>query len=988
MTIIRRNVKLPRMLPCRTLKLSTTRVIVTPNLSAPAYKPKLVEKDKYHEWERNSLFRAENGSKKPVYSVVLPPPNVTGKLHLGHALSSTIQDVIMRRKRSMGYNVLWLPGTDHAGIATQGVVENYLKSKKGILRKEIDRNKFNEEVWNWKEKHGNTICQQLRTLGCSLDWSRETFTMDHNHTYAVNTAFIQLFERGLIYRKKALVNWCNALKSTVSDIEVENMAIDKPTNLTLSGYKNPVKFGLIYNFAYKIYDSNEEIIVSTTTPETMLGDTAIAVHPGDNRYKHYKGKRVVHPFRNDTIPIIFDEMVDTQLGTGAVKITPAHSKIDYEVAKRHRLPLIQVINEDGLMQTVQMFDQMRRYDCREKLVQTLDNMGLLKSVNEHQMTLPVCSRSGDVIDHLPKEQWFLSCRKLNRAASNAVQTGKLKIIPEKYVKNWTNWTEDERDWCISRQLWWGHQIPAYKCTVDKDVIWIAATDEILAKIQASKYLRTPPEEIITERDSDVLDTWFSSGIYPFAALGWPETHDSFDYKDFYPLNLMVTGHDILGFWVHRMVMLGIELTGHLPFDNVLLHGVICDNKGAKMSKSRGNVIDPIDIINGISIEDLKSKAIEMQQDGILNKEEVNRAIAYHKSNYSTTNGIPECGVDALRFTLLSQDVKSHFVNFDMHQCNANKLFCNKIWQSIKYTQLSFDKLKEIDEEVTQDDLTYFDKWILSRMADMVEKVNTAMDEYDFHIATKAIKKLIYNEFCDVYLEATKPGFDGDEETTRYAHAHTLSVVLNTSLRCLAPIMVYVTDELIPKVPVFETNIVYNFNDQNKAYFDFPLTENFEIWRNKDLETQVDRLLTVINLVRELKGMYNITNKIRSSINVATNDHVLMLDIDNNEEMILRLTKCRDIKINFDLNKNYVSTFLDKDTEVKVVIEDDGADTIISAAKEKLKNRVKKLEENLDKLESKLSSKHYVMSVPEHIKLIDREKLLLKKEELKHLQRLI
>ncbi|XP_013145762.1 PREDICTED: valine--tRNA ligase-like [Papilio polytes] len=984
--IIRRNVKVYNLTLNSRFKSSTTRIF-TENLAAPAYKPEVVEANKYDEWESRGLFTAKNSSQEPVFSVVLPPPNVTGKLHLGHALSCTIQDVIVRRKRSLGHNVLWLPGTDHAGIATQGVVENYLKSKQNVTRHEIGREKFNTEVWKWKEKHGNTICNQLRTLGCSLDWSRQVFTMDQNHSHAVNTAFIQLFERGLIYRKKALVNWCNALKSTVSDIEVENKLISTPTDIKLPGYKNLVKFGLMYNFAYKIYDSDEEVIVSTTTPETMLGDTAIAVHPNDSRYKHLQGKRVVHPFRNDTIPVIFDEMVDTKLGTGAVKITPAHSKIDNEVAKRHRLPSIQVINEDGLMQTCQLFDQMKRYDCRQKLVEHLDGMGLLKSIHPHQMTLPMCSRTGDVLEHLPKEQWFLSCRKLNKAASSAVINGQLKINPDKYIKNWINWTEDERDWCISRQLWWGHQIPAYKCSVDKDVIWIAATDEILAKIQASKYLRTAPEDINIVRDTDVLDTWFSSGIYPFAALGWPETYNSIDYKHFYPLNLMVTGHDILGFWVHRMVMLGIELTGKLPFNNILLHGVICDNKGAKMSKSKGNVIDPIDVINGISLENLKIKAEEMYKDGVLNKEELYKAINYHKTNYSNTKGIPECGVDALRLTLLSQDIKSHFVNFDVHQCHANKLFCNKIWQSIKYMQLSFDKLRPI-EGITRNDLTYFDKWILSRLAEMVDKVNKAIDEYDFHLATKAIKTLIYSEFCDVYLEATKPGFDNEDEAIGYAHAHTLSAVLNTSLRCLAPIMIYITEELIPKIPDFENNIIHNFNDKNKLYFDYPQTKDFEIWKNKDLENQVTRLLNVTSLVRELKGMYNISNKIKTSIYVKTNDDVLMLDLDNNENIVLHLTKCGYLKINVDDCKYSVSTLLDKDTEIKLAIDDENAFNIIEAAKEKLRNKIKKLEDNLNKLEAKFSTKHYITSVPEVTKALDKEKLLVKKEEIKQLQRLI
>ncbi|XP_072933971.1 uncharacterized protein [Epargyreus clarus] len=964
----------------------TTRIVLKENLPAVAYKPEVTEKNKYERWEKEGLFKADTSSNQPAFSIVLPPPNVTGKLHLGHALSCTIQDVIVRRKRSMGHRVLWLPGTDHAGIATQGVVQKYLKSKQNINKNDLGREKFNREVWKWKEKHGNTICKQLRTLGCSLDWSRQIFTMDPQRTNAVNTAFISLFQKGLIYRRKALVNWCNALKSTVSDIEVENMPINGPTDIMLPGYEKPVQFGLLYNFAYKIFDSNEEIVVSTTMPETMLGDTAIAVHPDDTRYQHLKGKKAVHPFRNTTIPIIFDTFVDKEFGSGAVKITPAHSKVDYEVAKHHNLTLLQVINEDGLIQNGGKFNNTKRYDCRLTLVQELNKLGLLKSIMPHQMTLPICSRTGDVIDHLPKEQWFLSCSNLNERAMQLVESNRLKINPEKFIKAWLNWTGDVRDWCISRQLWWGHQIPAYKCSVDKDVVWIAAADETSAKMQASSFLRTLPNAIKAERDSDVLDTWFSSGIYPLSAFGWPDSRNS-DLNSFYPISLMVTGHDILGFWVHRMVILGLELTGELPFNNVLLHGIICDSRGAKMSKSRGNVIDPIDVIDGISMQGLKNKTEEMYRDGILNQEEVHKALMYHRSNFSNTNGIPQCGVDALRFTLLSQDIKSHFVHFDVNQCHANKLFCNKIWQSIKYTQLSYAKLKIIENGISRDDLTSFDKWILSRLADMVDKVNNSLDMYDFHLATKAIKTLIYNEFCDVYLEATKPGFENKNPNIGYAHAHTLSAVLNTSLRCLSPFMIYLTDEVIPKIPAFEKNIIFNFDDSHKRFFNYPQASDFEIWKNKDVEEKVERIINTIYLVRELKGFYGISNKIRPSICVNTRNEKLASDIEDHRTIVLNLTKCSDIKYNEAFDKIHVKALLDKDTEVLVELIGDNAQSIILAARSKLEKKIMKLDENLQKLEERYSSTQYLTTVPEWTQVLDKERLLLKKEELKQLQRL-
>lgn len=674
-----------------------------------------------------------------------------------------------------------------------------------------------------------------------------------------------------------------------------------------------------------------------------------------------------------------------KFGTGAVKITPGHSKIDYDIAKQHHLPLIQVLDEDGLMVNSGSFNKLKRYDCRKNLVQKLDEMGFLKKISPHEMSLPICSRSGDVINHIPKEQWFLSCSDINEKSADLVRSGKLKILPEKFVNNWLNWTGDDRDWCISRQLWWGHQIPAYKCSVGKEFIWIAATDETEAKFEASKFLRALPEEIVVERDSDVLDTWFSSAIYPFSSLGWPD--NTRDLNNFYPLSLMATGHDILGFWVHRMVMLGLQLTEKLPFENVLLHGIICDNKGAKMSKSKGNVIDPIDVINGISMQGLKDKSQDLFKTGILTRDELERALAYHKSNFNNTNGIPDCGVDALRFTLLSQDVKSHFVNFDVAMCHSNKLFCNKIWQSVKYMQLSYSKLKSIDDEITHDDLTYFDKWILSRLAKMVEKVNTSMDDYDFHLATKAIRTLIYNEFCDVYLEATKPGFDNENVKVGYSHAHTLSVVLNTALRCLAPYMIYITEEIIPKIPSFETNIIHNFNDNNNMYYDFPQIKDFDSWKDDQTEKRVEKVLSSVNLVRELKGLYNISNKLRPNILISSKDDVFVTDVKDNKNVVLNLTRCSDVQFETD-DRKYVTCILDSKTEISVEMIGNDAENAILAARNKLQKKIRKLEDSLSKMEAKLSSNKYLENAPEWSQLIEIEKMITKRKELEQLQRLM
>lgn len=650
--------------------------------------------------------------------------------------------------------------------------------------------------------------------------------------------------------------------------------------------------------------------------------------------------------------------------------------------------MIQVFDEEGLIMNSGRFNRNKRYDCRDILVNVLKEMDLLRNIKPHQVNLPICSRTGDVVDQLPKEQWFMSCSELNARASELVERGKLKILPEKHVASWLRWTADGRDWCISRQLWWGHRIPAYKCTLDRDVVWIAASNESNAKRYASKILRAMPDSIKAERDTDVLDTWFSSGIYPFASLGWPRTARSQDYSQFYPINLMTTGHDILGFWVHKMVILGLEVTGQLPFNKVLLHGIICDSKGAKMSKSRGNIIDPMDVIEGITLDKLKDRCKEMHRNGILTTEELDKALVYHHANFASTKGIPECGVDALRFTLLSQDIKSHFVNFDVALCHANKLFCNKIWQSVKYTRLAYRKLEKLGKDVTTKDLTYFDKWILSRLAEMVEQVNQAMDNYDFHLATKALRNFIYNEFCDVYLEATKPGFESLNVKMGYVHAHTLTACLDTSLRCLAPFMVYLAEELIPRVPSFSFNIIHNYNDSSNKYWDFPQIRDFKKWKDAPYEKKVSRLLNTVKLIREMKGLYNISNKEKPCVYIRTEDNTLASDIIHNKTVFVNLTRCGDIKFEKDPTTNFVTALLDGDTEVNVELAGEDVEIAVFAAKNKLEKKIKMLEESLSKLEAKFSSGHYLTHAPEWTQIVDRERMISKRRELEELQRLM
>jgi valyl-tRNA synthetase len=519
--------------------------------------------------------------------MIFPPPNVTGNIHLGHALTATIQDVLIRWKQKQNVKTRWIPGTDHAGIATQVVVEKTLFKREGKTRHDIGREKFLEEVWRWRNEKGSSINSDLKKLGTSFDWNREYFTMDSNLCNAVNEAFIRLFEKGLIYRDSSLINWSCSLESAISDVEVDSLEIQGRTEIAIPGYDKNIAFGVITDIAYKIVDSPDEIIVSTTRPETLLGDVAVAVHPDDLRYSHLKHAQLWHPYRNEPIPLIFDESVDRDFGTGAVKITPAHDKNDFEVGKRHKLQHVQVISEKGnITDGFEGFTGLPRFTAREKILDDLASRQLHRGSKEHNMVLPMCSRSKDVIEFLLRSQWFVRCEEMSRKAVEAVKQGDLKLHPKTFEKEWNRWLMNCRDWNISRQLVWGHQIPAYKVN---GATWIAAQSPEEAE---RKFKEKFPEvsQVTIERDQDVLDTWFSSGLLPFSVFNWPEKNE--DFETFFPLNLLETGHDILFFWVARMVMLSMELTGKVPFKEVLLHGIICDSYGRKMSKSLGNIIVP------------------------------------------------------------------------------------------------------------------------------------------------------------------------------------------------------------------------------------------------------------------------------------------------------------------------------------------------------------------------------------------------------------
>uniref|UniRef100_A0A4W5M726 valine--tRNA ligase n=1 Tax=Hucho hucho TaxID=62062 RepID=A0A4W5M726_9TELE len=749
-----------------------------------SYSPQYVEAAWYSWWEKQGYFKPEYGpmaepNPRGVFMMCIPPPNVTGSLHLGHALTNAIQDSLTRWHRMRGETTLWNPGCDHAGIATQVVVEKKLMRERGMSRHNLGRDQFIQEVWKWKNEKGDRIYHQLKKLGSSLDWDRACFTMDPKLSYAVQEAFIRLHEDGVIYRSKRLVNWSCTLNSAISDIEVDKKELTGRTLLPVPGYKDKVEFGVLVSFSYKIEGSDEEVIVATTRIETMLGDSAVAVHPADPRYQHLKGKMVLHPFCDRKMPIVFDEFVDVNFGTGAVKITPAHDHNDYEVGNRHNLAFINILDENGLLINVPApFLGMKRFEARKAVLQALKDRGHFKETKDNPMVVPVCSRSKDIVEPLLKPQWYVDCADMGKQAADSVREGGLKIIPDHHHKTWFNWLDNIRDWCISRQLWWGHRIPAYFVTVNDPSVKPGEVRSEAARDKAAKRFNVSTDKITLRQDEDVLDTWFSSGIFPFSIFGWP--NETQDLSVFYPGTLLETGHDILFFWVARMVMMGLKLTGKLPFKEVYLHAVVRDAHGRKMSKSLGNVIDPLDVITGISLE---------LQDSNLDPVEVEKAKQGQKSDYPT--GIPECGTDALRFALCAYTSQGRDINMDVNRILGYRHFCNKLWNAVKFAMRTLGD-NFVPSEKAQESVS--DRWILSRLCTAVGLCNAGFQAYDFPAITTAIYNFWLYELCDVYLVRVCLHLSACE------NLQTLFTCLETGLRLLAPIMPFVGEELYQRLP--------------------------------------------------------------------------------------------------------------------------------------------------------------------------------------------
>ncbi|XP_044745986.1 uncharacterized protein LOC123307655 [Coccinella septempunctata] len=934
-----------------------------------AYVPSQVEKKKLN----SQYFKTVSKGGK-VFNLILPPPNITGTLHLGHALTGTIQDILVRWKTMQGFETKWVPGLDHAGIATQVVVEKQLWKEEQKTRHDIGRKEFCKRVWDWKENKQATIVNQMKRLGLSLDWDRQVFTMDPAQAAIVSEVFVNLFDKGLIYRKDSLVNWSCFLRSAISDIEVDHVEIDGNTTISVPGHKEPVKFGRMIYFAYKLCDSDEEIIVATTRPETILGDVAVAVHPSDDRYSKLIGRKVHHPFRKEAIPIIADDFVDKQFGTGAVKITPAHDHADFLVAKRHSLQFLQVFDEMGRITSV--FDDYRgqpRFEVRNRIIERLESMSLLRAIKEHKMSVPICSRSGDVVEFLSRPQWFVSCTEMAQRALKDVEEGRLVIEPAQFRDNWFDWLQNIRDWCISRQLWWGHRIPVYLCQFGDEKQWVAAANKESACQKASRIYGVPQGSISAEQDNDVLDTWFSSALLPFSVFGWPNVASP-EFSKFYPLSLMETGHDILFFWVARMVMLGTEVTGQLPFKKVLLHGIICDSRGRKMSKSLGNVISPDDVIDGTTLEGLNQTARASEKAGILTKSEMETSLREQRKMFP--DGIPECGADALRFTLVSHNIKSHFINFDVQECHTNKLFCNKIWQATKFTKMWFEQVAEAQgtEQMNENSLTTMDRWILSRFSGLVQTLQDALEKYEFHVATLALKNFLYYDFCDNYLESTKRNLRDVKSRAAAGHCWTLVYVLDGGLRALHPFMPHITVHLHQTLPLLD-----------EKSRNFPVDTH---WRNLPLEDDVDDVLETIKGIRRLKKIFNITKKHNSEVKIITSNR----EYPNFKQLIEDLTGFETISIRTDHPDLKVDEIVVKDTlsnkaTLYVTIPVELRDNLLTSG-EKLRKQKEKLECELQKMTGMISDSNYKMKNSEETQKSHEKRVLVLEEKITRIDHIL
>ena len=823
-----------------------------------AYDPESIETNWYNHWEKNNYFSPKDEGMP--YCIMLPPPNVTGSLHMGHAFQQTLMDILIRYHRMNNSDTLWQCGTDHAGIATQMVVERQLQQK-NISRHALGREKFIEEIWKWKENSGNTISNQSRRLGTSMDWINECFTMDEGLSGAVREVFVKLYNQGLIYRGKRLVNWDPVLHTAISDLEV----ISEEENGHLWHIRYPLK---------KSVDGFDRVVVATTRPETMLGDAAVAVHPDDERYQNLIGKEILLPLADRIIPIVADNYVDPEFGSGCVKITPAHDFNDYEVGERHNLEKINIFTIDAAIneQAPKKYQGLDRFDARKQILADLKEKDLLEKTEDHKLMIPRGDRSNAIVEPYLTDQWYVKVKPLAEPAIKAVEDGSIKFVPKNWEKTYFEWMRNIEDWCISRQLWWGHRIPAWYD--DKGNIFVGHSEKEVRE-------KNKLGEINLKQDEDVLDTWFSSSLWPFSTLGWPEKNKRLE--KFYPTNVLVTGFDIIFFWVARMIMMGLNFTGKPPFKEVYIHGLVRDADGQKMSKSKGNVLDPLDLIDGIGLEDLVSKRTTgLMQTHLTEKIEKSTRKHFPK-------GIAPYGTDSLRFAFASLATQGRDIRFEIGRIEGYRNFCNKIWNATRFVMMNIES-QNIDVNDNKKIFGLTERWIISRLSNTLAATHEGIKTYRFDLASQALYDFIWNEYCDWYLEFSKTTLNDEtiSEEEKRGTLHTLVHILETLLRGLHPFMPFITEELWQRI-----SPILNKNSETIMLETYPSENEFK--RNKDIDEQIDWVKLFIMGIRRIRSERDISPGKKLTVLAKGGTKNESEWLNNNKAFIQTLGKLEEIQ---------------------------------------------------------------------------------------------
>ena len=851
------------------------------------YNPKDVEDKWYSHWEKNKYFSASVDENKEPFCIVMPPPNVTGELHMGHALDCTLQDIIIRFKRMQGYSALLLPGTDHAGIATQAKVEAQL-AKEGITKHQLGREKFLERVWQWKEKYGSKITKQLRKLGVSCDWDRERFTMDEGCSRAVKEVFIRLYKEGLIYRGSYIINWCPKCSTTISDIEVEHQE----------------QKGKLYYFKYPFKDEpDKHLIIATTRPETMLGDVAVAVNPHDERYKEFIGKTLILPLVEREIPVIADEYVDPDFGTGCVKITPAHDPNDFEMARRHNLSSVKVMDENARMtELAGRYKGMVRYQCRKQVVEDLKQLGLVEKIEEHTHAVGSCYRCSTVIEPMISKQWFVRMKPLAEPAIKAVEEGKIRFVPDRFSKIYLNWMKDVRDWCISRQLWWGHRIPVYYCT---------QCDYMTAEIEKPDKCQKCGADVV--QDPDVLDTWFSSALWTFSTLGWPE--DTPEMKYFYPNDVLVTGRDIIFFWVARMIFSALHHTGQVPFREVLVHGLVLDAQGRKMSKSLGNGVDPLEMIE-------------------------------------------KYGADSLRFMLVTGNTPGNDLRFHFERLEGVRNFANKLWNASRFVLMNLSD--EILNEVAHDELTLADRWILSRYHSTVREVTQHLKRYEFGEAARSLYDFIWGEFCDWYIELVKPRlYNKTTPHDRRIAEHVLLKVLKGTMKLLHPFMPFITEEIWQKLDASESIMLARWPEYDDEFVDL------------NIENDMKLIMEITTGIRHLRAEMNVPLGKQAEAVLITQDKSIEETLNSHKDYI-KLLSNTSVEIVEEMRGKPEQAAVSAAAGVEIILPLKGL-IDIEKERDRILKQLKEVEKDLNRVQSKLKNDSFLAKAPADVVEKERKK---------------